>query len=301
MTSWQLSTPTSPQQWQDYYQLRYQVLRQPWGQPVGSERDELEDQSYHAMVEQAGQVLAVGRIHRLSDGRAQVRYMAVAPQARGSGFGAVVLAELERQAQRWGCVAIVLNAREQAIGFYRKANYQLGAELEPLYGIPHQQMTKQLCVAGTVTDWANWAQQLQHTWHSTIPLSAFMQLQIAEFNGYQLSCHAPLAPNINLHHTMFAGSIYTLLTLTGWGLVYLQLQSLGLHGHIVLADADIQYLKPVKEGAVASARLADAGGQLAVLAHGRRVRQQVLVELVHGNEVLARFSGRFAVLPERVA
>lgn len=301
MTSWQLSTPTTAQQWQDYYQLRYQVLRQPWGQPVGSERDELEAQSYHAMVEHAGQVLAVGRIHPLGDGRAQVRYMAVAPQARGSGFGAVVLAELERQAQRWGCVVIVLNAREQAIGFYRKANYQLGDVLEPLYGIPHQQMTKQLCVSGTARDWAHWAQQLQQTWHSTIPLSAFMQLQIAAFDGYQLSCQAPLAPNINLHQTMFAGSIYTLLTLTGWGLVYLQLQSLGLHGHIVLADAEIQYLKPVHEGAVATARLANTDGQLVALTQGRRVRQQVLVELVSQDQVLARFTGRFAVLPESVA
>lgn len=301
MTSWQLSTPTSPQQWQDYYQLRYQVLRQPWGQPEGSERDELEAQSYHAMVEQAGQVLAVGRIHQLGDGRVQVRYMAVAPQARGSGFGAIVLAALERQAERWGCKAIVLNAREQAIGFYRKANYQLGDVLEPLYGIPHQQMTKQLCLAGTPQDWLGWSATLQQTWHNTIPLSAFMQLQIAEFDGYQLRCTAPLAPNINLHQTMFAGSIYTLLTLTGWGLVYLQLQSLGLHGHIVLADAEVRYLKPVKDGAVAVARLAATDGSLAGLAQGRRARQQLQVELCSGDEVLARFSGRFAVLPEGVA
>lgn len=301
MTSWQLSTPQSPQQWQDYYQLRYLVLRQPWGQPEGSERDELEAQSYHAMVEQAGQVVAVGRIHRLADGRAQVRYMAVAPHTRGSGFGAVVLADLERQAVQWGCTAIVLNAREQAIGFYQKANYQLGDVLEPLFGIPHQQMTKRLCIAGTPSQWTAWAQQLEHTWHSTIPLSAFMQLTIAEFDGYQLRCAVPLAPNINLHHTMFAGSIYTLLTLTGWGLVYLQLQSLGLHGHIVLADADIRYFKPVTEGAVAVARLADTNGTLDALAQGRRVRQSVVVELTCDDVVLAHFSGRFAVLPDLVA
>lgn len=298
MTSWQLCTPTTDPQWQQYYELRYQVLRAPWGQPRGSERDELEAESFHAMVHEGDQVLAVGRLHRLEDGRAQVRYMAVAEAARGRGFGAIVLARLEQQAVQWGCSGIVLNARANAIGFYQKQHYRRGETLPPLYGIPHQHMHKPLRLQGDAPQWHHWCSALQTTWHQTIPLSAFMQLQIHAFDGYQLQCQAPLAPNINLHHTMFAGSIYTLLTLTGWGLVYLQLQALAVDGDIVLADADIRYLKPVTEGAVASARLMDVDGELIPLTEGRRARQTVLVELHHQGVLLASFRGRFAVLPK---
>lgn len=295
--SWQLSTPTTDAQWQAYYDLRYQVLRAPWGQPKGSERDELEADAFHAMVTIGDEVVAVGRIHLLGDGRAQVRYMAVAESARGSGFGAVVLTRLEQQAIAWGCWQIVLNAREHAIGFYRKRQYQLCEVLAPLFGIAHQQMHKRLTLQGSASKWQDWCAQLVRTWHQTIPLSAYMQLTVHSFDGYQLQCQAPLAPNINLHHTMFAGSIYTLLTLTGWGLVYLQLQAAELGGDIVLAAADVRYHKPVRDGAIASARLLDTDGDLAVVAQQRRARQTVLVELHADGELLASFRGRFAVLP----
>ncbi len=64
--------------------------------------------------------------------------------------------------------------------------------------------------------------ELTLTWHKTIPVSEFMQIAPVAFDGESLAVSAPLAPNINLHNTMFAGSIYTLATLTGWGMVWLQ-------------------------------------------------------------------------------
>jgi len=302
MLKWQLKSPATAAEWHAYYQLRYWVLRQPWGQPLGSEQDELESSSFHQMVQaENGEVLAVGRLHSLASQWGQVRYMAVAEQARGMGLGAKVLQALERQAIEQRLQGITLNARENAIGFYRKHGYQLEESLAPMFGIAHQRMSKQLQLAGHEPQWQQWCQQLLATWHQTIPVSAFMQLSIRNFDGYKLQCQAPLAPNINLHQTMFAGSIYTSLTLTGWGLVWLQLQALGLAGDIVLGEASIKYLKPVQEHGYTEARLADTDGSLAELASGRRVRQWVVVEFVHANEVMARFRGRFAVLPMKKA
>lgn len=299
---YQVTSPHSAQDWQDYYQLRYQVLREPWGQPPGSEQDELEAESAHRMVRAAdGQVLAVGRLHQLADGWCQVRYMAVAESARGKGLGAQVLRALELQGLAWGCDQLTLNARENAFAFYQKLGYSAGKTLAPLYGIPHQQMTKRLRLAGEPTQFLHWCADLQHTWHRTIPLSAFMQLQIDQFDGNLLACRAPLAPNKNLHHTMFAGSIYSLMTLTGWGLVWLQLQALGLQGDIVLADADIRYLAPVHHDACAEVQLLDAAGDLSALQQGRRVRQLLVVRLTDNGKVLAEFHGRFAVLPAKSA
>ncbi len=299
---YQVIAPHSAQDWLDYYQLRYQVLRQPWGQPPGSERDELETDSVHRMVrDQAGNVVAVGRLHVLPDGWCQVRYMAVAETVRGQGLGALVLRALELQGLALGCNQLTLNARENAFAFYLRQGYRSGQPLEPLYGIPHQQMTKTLRLPGEPAQFTLWCRQLQQIWHQTIPLSAFMQLEIEQFDGNLLTCRAPLAPNKNLHQSMFAGSIYSVLTLTGWGLVWLQLQAQGLNGDIVLADAEIRYLAPVQHDARARVQLLDTTGDLTALARGRKVRQSLQVRLLDGERVLAEFHGRFVVLPVTTA
>lgn len=295
--SWKLSAPQSDAQWQAYYNLRHQVLRAPLGLPLGSERDELEGEAFHQMITSDDQVLAVGRLHRLADGRAQVRYMAVSPHAQGRGLGSTLLKALECQADLWGASAVVLNARDNALGFYRKLGYEIVADLPELFGIAHQQMQRNLTLAVKSTERDLWCEQLVQTWHQTIPLSAFMQLNIETFDSRSLVCSAPLAPNKNLHQSMFAGAIYSLLTLTGWGMIWLQLKAYGLAGDIVLADANVRYLAPVRDDAVARVKLLDCRGNLHGLASGKRVRQQVLVQLWHQQQLLAEFNGRFAVLP----
>ena len=61
-----------------YYHLRWQVLRQPWQQPKGSEKDDLEAQSYHrVIVDDMDNIVGVGRLHKSSQYEAQIRYMAI--------------------------------------------------------------------------------------------------------------------------------------------------------------------------------------------------------------------------------
>ena len=36
----EIRSPKTTDEWQEYYDLRYRVLRQPWNQPRGSERNE---------------------------------------------------------------------------------------------------------------------------------------------------------------------------------------------------------------------------------------------------------------------
>src|SRR5712691_13327512 len=83
-----------------YFDLRWRVLRAPWQQPRGSERDEREDESIHLMIRGTnGAALAVGRLHLNSPVEAQVRFMAVDPRWQGRGLGSTVLRELERRAR----------------------------------------------------------------------------------------------------------------------------------------------------------------------------------------------------------
>ncbi|GAB57242.1 bifunctional GNAT family N-acetyltransferase/hotdog fold thioesterase [Rheinheimera nanhaiensis] len=298
MRHWQLRTPQTADEWQQYYQLRYQVLRAPWQQPPGSERDALEQDAYHLMlITEQGEVAAVGRLHRCDEHSAQVRYMAVAEAYRGSGAGKRLLEALEYEAARWGCSIVQLNARDSAIGFYQRQGYAKGQQAPALFGIAHLQMHKRLRVAGSAVQFASWCDALSATWQQTIPLSQYMQLTISSFDGNQLCCTAPLAPNINLHQTMFAGSIYTLATLTGWGMLYLQLQAAGLSGHQVLADANIRYVKPINAAPEARCVLQQCSGDLSVLAQGKKAVQQIRVGIYCDNSLAAEFSGRYAVLP----
>ncbi|HID48743.1 MAG TPA: thioesterase, partial [Chromatiales bacterium] len=74
--------PSTPAQFRRYYRLRWQVLRQPWNQPPGSERDTHDEGAVHAMAVDNHHVLVgVGGLHRLDARTGQIRYLAVA-QAR---------------------------------------------------------------------------------------------------------------------------------------------------------------------------------------------------------------------------
>jgi len=122
------------------------VLRAPWGRPRGSERDAEDARAVHLMIAAAdGTALAVGRLHRLDEATGQVRYMAVAPHARGRGLGRRMLAALEDRARALGLRRIVLDAREAAAGFYLRHGYRVLGEGHVLFGtIRHLRMEKAL-------------------------------------------------------------------------------------------------------------------------------------------------------------
>ncbi|CAM4197382.1 thioesterase domain-containing protein [Shewanella aquimarina] len=143
--------------------------------------------------------------------------------------------------------------------------------------------------------------ELQRTWHETIPVSAFMQIAPKTYEGQTLTVSAPLAPNINLHHTMFAGSIYTLMTLTGWGMVWLQQRLAGVEGDIVLGKADIRYLAPVGESPQARVTWPKANeqdGELSLLGQGKRAKVKLEVSLYCGEQCCAQFLGTYVSLPK---
>ena len=141
-----LKSPETEQEWHDYYRMRWQVLRAPWNQPPGSERDELENSAFHLMaITDTHQLIGVGRIHRLSSRSAQIRYMAVHLDLARQGIGSMLLAGLENQARTWQSSEIVLNARTSCLAFYQKHNYDVIADAPTMFGsIAHKRMRKLL-------------------------------------------------------------------------------------------------------------------------------------------------------------
>ncbi|MCA8831996.1 GNAT family N-acetyltransferase [Hymenobacter pini] len=143
-----IASPASATDWAAYYHLRYEVLRQPWQQPEGSERadDDLAPTTTHALVlAPEGYATAVGRVHPSGPGQGQMRFMAVHPAWQGRGLGGQVLGYLEEAARQQGLREIVLHARENAVPFYQRHGYTVVEPSHTLFGqIPHFLMRKHL-------------------------------------------------------------------------------------------------------------------------------------------------------------
>ncbi|OZI07822.1 GNAT family N-acetyltransferase [Siphonobacter sp. BAB-5385] len=140
-------SPQTAEEWKAYYQLRYDVLREPWNQPPGSEvlPDDQTDIIHVAAYDTDGITLGVARLHTNADGRGQVRCVAVSKAAQGKGVGKKLMAHLETLAQRMGVMEIILEARENAVPFYQSLGYDVTQTSYLLFNeIQHYTMRKRL-------------------------------------------------------------------------------------------------------------------------------------------------------------
>ena len=141
-----ISTPVTPAEFEAYYLLRWQVLRKPWGQPKGSEKDELENTSFHLMaVIESGKICGVCRLDFIDDSTGQIRYMAVRPDMQGQGVGHGLIEKAELHAQEKGLHRIFLHSRASACDFYKQQGYTILEKSYLLFNeIQHFNMEKQL-------------------------------------------------------------------------------------------------------------------------------------------------------------
>lgn len=96
-------------------------------------------------VNDARTLLGVGRLHFNSISEAQIRYMGVAAHCQRRGIGSLILRALEQKAAVLGAGIIVLDARETALGFYRKHGYAATGSGHMLFErIAHLKMEKKL-------------------------------------------------------------------------------------------------------------------------------------------------------------
>lgn len=138
-----------------------------------------------------------------------------------------------------------------------------------------------------------------------IPLARAMQLRVGAWDGDRLAIAAPLAPNINDKGCAFGGSLASLMTLAGWGLIVLKLRVLGRTCDVYVQDSTIRYLAPVWSDFSAEATLADGESWAAFLAmlaeRGRsRLRVNCRVALTDGGDA-ATFEARFVAIAAKPA
>lgn len=143
-----IRSPESENEWEAYFMLRWLILRAPWNQARGTEKDETEfnANTFHAMaISNQGDILGVARLHFLDDSTAQIRYMAVSENAQGTGLGSKLIQYLEHIAQSKNIKHIMLQARENAVKFYLNNNYIVKEKSFLLYDqIQHFLMEKNI-------------------------------------------------------------------------------------------------------------------------------------------------------------
>jgi GNAT superfamily N-acetyltransferase len=125
--------------------LRYIVLREPWHKPKETATDDLELSSVNAYIEENDEIIACGRLQDNGLGIGQIRFMAVHPNYQSKGLGKLIVTKLEDEAKKLNLITIELQARENAVEFYKSQGYFIKETSFKLWDIiQHYLMAKEI-------------------------------------------------------------------------------------------------------------------------------------------------------------
>ncbi len=146
------------QEFQQACQLRYELFYAEHGLPWHIVEDERQADYFHAAILIQNSVVAYGQLVPQDNSVYQNTYkicqMVVKPGYQGQNFGSKILLFLIEQAKqesaiakrRRSLIALTLNARTTAVGFYQKFGFKTHGRQFPstTTGIPHITMNKNL-------------------------------------------------------------------------------------------------------------------------------------------------------------
>jgi len=138
--------PQSEDEFNSMYDLRWRILRKPWNQPKGSEKDEKESEALHFIAKLDDRVVGTARFDTIKDRIGQIRYLAVDESFQRRGIGTNLLSSIHITARNRRFLYIILNARESAVKFFEKLGYSIMEDGPILFDvIKHFKMVKKLC------------------------------------------------------------------------------------------------------------------------------------------------------------
>ena len=119
----EIRSPKTTTEWDDYYDLRYRILREPLGKPRGSERNEGDTTGIHLALYDNQTLRAIARLDAAEPRVSQVRFVAVDDTVRGKGYGRMIMEAAEAKSKALGNTKMILHARDYAVEFYLKIGY----------------------------------------------------------------------------------------------------------------------------------------------------------------------------------
>lgn len=123
----QIKTPQTREDFKAYYDLRYRILRQPWAQPRGTEKDDYEPISQHFMAVDidSGEVVGVIKIYEKEEGVGCFSHMAVAGIRQRQGIGQMLLEAVEDHARTMGYRTLGCYSRLNTTLYFERAGYRI--------------------------------------------------------------------------------------------------------------------------------------------------------------------------------
>lgn len=124
--------------------LRDKILRNPLGMVFTDEFLKQDAKEFIIGLFEQNQIKAVLHLKPLSDTVLKMRQVAVDENLQGKGYGSKLVLYSEEFAVGKNYKKIVLHARETAVRFYQKLNYEIIGERFYEIGISHFKMEKRL-------------------------------------------------------------------------------------------------------------------------------------------------------------
>ena len=138
--------------------------------------------------------------------------------------------------------------------------------------------------------------ELQETLSTNIPIMKHLGITIENYDEERLILKAPFEENTNQKEYAFAGSLNALVTLAGWGLLWLLLQEGEMTAKMVIQESLISYLLPVTSDFSACCYKPDPV-QMArfekLLRKKGKARLALRAEIYQGEEVAVSFKGDY--------
>lgn len=137
---------STQEEFERIFKLRVKILRKPWNQPAETATDSLENKSINAYIEDENKnVVACARLQENESKIGQIRFMAVDDSQQGKGLGKLIVKALEEEGKKLHLKTIELQARENAVEFYKSCGYSIREKSFLLWGIiQHYLMEKSL-------------------------------------------------------------------------------------------------------------------------------------------------------------
>ena len=138
--------PLSKEDFEMMYDLRWRVLREPWNQTRGTEKDDIEIDSHQFIVTLNEKIVATAHFHKINETEGQIKYLAVEKDYRKKRIASKLMRYIEGFAISLGLTGIILNAWKTAKVFFEKLDYKIIREGPLLFNeIEHYVMKKMLC------------------------------------------------------------------------------------------------------------------------------------------------------------
>lgn len=133
-----IKTPKTRDDFKAYYALRYKILREPWGHPKGTEKDDFEPISEHFMaINDKDEVVGAVKLYEKSEGVGYISHLVVAGEHQHKGVGRLLLKMVEQRAREHGFKVIGTMARVTATAYFERYGFRIVGIPTPHLGMTH--------------------------------------------------------------------------------------------------------------------------------------------------------------------